>query len=280
MRAAVVAATVLAGCYSPHPQSGTPCPSGACPDPLVCSPATHTCERSASEIDAPRPPDDGPLVDAMPDAAHSPDAPAPTAQLVQQAVNHADADTLTITLPAAPTAGDVLVFVGGDVHSELDAATGVTGGGVTTWNRATFSAINANVEIWYGVTNGTARDIVLHGVTGDTHPIFGNVSEWSGLLTSNLVDAAHAAHALVSPADPGAITTTYAHDLVVLGVNDFGPNTYGTPAPGTWTALTAINADITLAGWYRIVTPSTIDPSVSETDHEWDAAIAAFRVAP
>ena len=42
-------AGLLAGCFDPHPQAGTACPTGACPSPLVCSPATRTCEREATD---------------------------------------------------------------------------------------------------------------------------------------------------------------------------------------------------------------------------------------
>jgi len=62
----------VAACYSPSPQAGARCgANGACPDPLVCSPATMTCERSAAAIDAPRGADsaiDSAHLDAPPDA--------------------------------------------------------------------------------------------------------------------------------------------------------------------------------------------------------------------
>jgi hypothetical protein len=36
---------VVMACYAPHPQAGGPCATGGtCPTPLVCSPATGTCE--------------------------------------------------------------------------------------------------------------------------------------------------------------------------------------------------------------------------------------------
>ena len=51
--------TLLAACYAPSPATGVPCGNGdACPDPLVCAPATRTCERTVgaelpdAEIDA------------------------------------------------------------------------------------------------------------------------------------------------------------------------------------------------------------------------------------
>src|SRR5690349_1425180 len=50
----VLVVGLLAGCYSPQPHAGAPCPDGYCPTGLVCSPATMTCETSATPIsDAP-----------------------------------------------------------------------------------------------------------------------------------------------------------------------------------------------------------------------------------
>ena len=67
MRAWLVVAC-LAGCYSPAPPAGAPCSStGACPDGLVCSPATGTCEHAGATADA--------AIDARGDAAiDAPDA--------------------------------------------------------------------------------------------------------------------------------------------------------------------------------------------------------------
>ena len=45
----VLAATLVMGCYTPTPQPGAPCPDGICPSGLVCSPATRTCELSATD---------------------------------------------------------------------------------------------------------------------------------------------------------------------------------------------------------------------------------------
>lgn len=48
-----VALVLLAGCYSPAPPAGAPCGTNAsCPAPLVCSPATATCEQTAVPVDA------------------------------------------------------------------------------------------------------------------------------------------------------------------------------------------------------------------------------------
>lgn len=72
MRACAVLVAALTGCFSPTPASGIACGDGeACPLPLVCSPRTTTCERTADAvIDAPVRDDavDAP-VDALIDAS-------------------------------------------------------------------------------------------------------------------------------------------------------------------------------------------------------------------
>ncbi len=65
-------ALLAASCYAPSPPAGAPCgASGACPSPLVCSPATHTCERTAVDaaVASDIRPDLQVLPDAPPDAA-------------------------------------------------------------------------------------------------------------------------------------------------------------------------------------------------------------------
>jgi hypothetical protein len=265
---------MVAGCYSPHPQPGAPCANGTCPDGLVCSQATQTCELTA--IDAPAAPQD-----AAPDVAvDAPmiDAPLPTAQLVQQNVNYAAlGQQVSVVLANLPQAGDVLVFVGGCPQNNLDS---VSGGGVTTWTRGAFSRVNANVEIWYGVTDGTSATVTAK-LSTCVGPIQGHASEWSG-LTATPSDGGHATAGTTSPADPGAVTTTHARDLLIFGVADDAPNTFGNPAPGTWTALEAPSGMYIMQGeWFEVVPAAgTYDPHVSETAHSWDAALVALQIAP
>src|SRR5262245_52492182 len=64
-------AVLACGCYAPNPSTGAPCPDNICPSGLVCSQATHTCERSNVDRDA-----GGDAVDARVDAGI--DAPPPT----------------------------------------------------------------------------------------------------------------------------------------------------------------------------------------------------------
>lgn len=181
----LVCVVVIAGCFSAHPAPGAPCAdNGACPTGLVCSPATDTCELHAIDIDA------GTRLDAAIDARRPPDA-APDAAtsptLVQQAGNSAaSAPTISATLPAVPAAGDVLVMIGGNPQGAL---TSVTGGGVATWTRAARSTANANVEVWYGVTDGS-NAVVTIMLAGSASSMSIVVAEWSGLATTNTLDGA------------------------------------------------------------------------------------------
>jgi hypothetical protein len=244
----------------------------------VCSPATRTCERT--EVDAALDASPDVAIDAPADAAidASPDAPAPTAQLVQQNVGYAATGTsLSITLANLPAAGDVLVFIGGCPQAELD---GVAGGGSASWTRGAFSPVNTNVDIWYGVSDGTSATVTASLATCQG-PFWGAVTEWSG-LTATPGDGGHALDGTTSPADPGPVTTTHAHDLLILGVTDMAPNTFGTPAPGTWMPLQNPNSMFVKQGsWYQIVsTAGAYDPQVPETAHDWDAALVALKIAP
>lgn len=260
------------GCYTPHPQAGAPCPDGVCPSGLVCSPATATCELRAVDARV----NDSPLRDAAIDA--TPDAPtdAPsTPMLVQQVKTTADAAaTLSATL-AAPVAGHVLVMIGGGPAAPIGT---VTGGGAT-WTSAAGSYVNSNEEIWFGVTDGSNRTVTIT-IPNTAGPIFMLVSEWSGLAIANTLDIGNVANGVTSPASAGSITT-HARDLVLFGVSAFVPETFGTPSPGSWTALTPIAAtSVVQSAWYQLAPPGTYAPQITTTGTPWDAAITALRVAP
>lgn len=274
-------AGLLAGCYSPQPQVGAPCPSNVCPDGLVCSPATMTCERhaiDAGEIDSP-PAIDAAIADAPMLDAFAPDAAPAGAQLVQQkARDSATATSLSLTLDTPPTSGNMLVMMGAGPSAQLD---GVSGGGVATWTRAAFSPVHTNMEIWFGVTDGSSSTVTISLAQSDAS-LSMLVSEWSGLATTLALDGASANAGATSPASAGSITTTHAHDLLLFAVSDYTPNSFGTPSG--FTALTPLAGNqtgVNQVGWYReVTTTGTYSASVTETRHEWDAVLVALKIAP
>jgi hypothetical protein len=208
------------------------------------------------------------------------DATVELVALVQQVTGYAPNTNapLAATLPGLPAAGHLLVMIGAAEHGGL---TSVTGGGVGTWTRATRSLSNTNVEIWFGVTDGSSATVTV------TFPAFGlpmwlAVSEWSGMAKANLLDGATSRAGATSPADSGAIVTTNARDLILFAVTDAMPNTFGAPGPGTWLPLAGVSSNVIVqAAWYELATTSgSWMPQVSETAHGWDAAVCALRTAP
>lgn len=268
----VVALGLLTACYSPQPSPGAPCPDGVCPTGLVCSPATHTCELHAIDggttIDAPR------LIDARIDAP--PDAYVPPQPILrQQAVNYANAAaSLSATLPASPTNGNLIIMIGGTPTAPL---TSVTGGGVATWKLAASSTVQSNVEIWYGITDGSSATVTV-ALTNNSSPTWLSVSEWANVTA--VVDDSNELDGSTSPATAGSVTTT-TRDLLMFGLSQFAPTTIGSPTPGTWTALQPIDGFVKQRAWYRVEpTAGTYGASVSVSNNGWDAALVAFKIAP
>ncbi len=278
MRWLLAFASCLVGCYSPQPHAGSPCPDGVCPDGLVCSPATVTCERTA--IDAG--PHDGPprdvALDVPLDAVTVIDAPpAISPQLVQQKGRERTASaSLDVTLDAAPTTGNLLVVIGGAVSGQLDA---VSGGGVASWTRAAFSPISANCEIWFGATNGSSSTVTI-SLPSSTSSMTMLVTEWSHVAA--MLDGATVNAIAGSPASAGSITTTNAHDLLLFAIANFTPNTNGSLAGYTpLTTLPGTQTGVQQAAWYReVTTTGTYAPSITITNNEWDACLVALKVAP
>jgi hypothetical protein len=232
----------------------------------MCSPATTTCEVRA--IDA-AVPSDAPI--------DTSDA-APQSLLQRQVTNHAEnATTLSATLPAAPAANHLLIMIGANLSGSLAT---VSGGGAM-WTRAAHSVIHSNVEIWYGVTNGSSATVTI-ARPSTAAAMWMSVSEWSGLAATNTLDQASADHDGINPVTAGSITTTHAPDLVVFAATTALPNTFTSPTPGTWTALQGIVSATHMQNvWYRTVTTAGAQaPQVLENRAEgWEAAIAAFRIA-
>ena len=115
----LLAIGLLCACYAPHLPAHAPCKDGVCPAGLVCSPATQTCEVTATNPADASPADASPTdaspVDARPDARPdaSPDAPPPPYAYSRTITIHNNASTalpagFPITVPLDPTLGQLL----------------------------------------------------------------------------------------------------------------------------------------------------------------------------
>jgi hypothetical protein len=203
------------------------------------------------------------------------------ATLIQQKTNSSGSNsTLSLTLANQTTVGDLLVMIG--AANKL-ALSGVSGGGAASWGKAASSTTNTNIEIWYGpVTSGSSAPVTI--TCSQTGAIWMNVSEWSGLVNtqSQVLDQGNAQHGTSSPASASSISTAHADDLVLFGVADTSGNTFGVPTAGPWSSFSSVSAGgFAQAAWYQTVSATgTYDPTVTVTRSYWDAAIAAFKIAP
>lgn len=208
--------------------------------------------------------------------------------LVQEVTEMAMSETmLEATLPADPIEGNVLLMVGAGPGWFLSTP---RGGGVSTWTSAARSIANNNVEIWYGLVDGPNAPVVIAYPSGqgNADAMWMSLTEWSGLATTALYETGSGGNGSPDLATAGTVETLDAPDLLVFAVTGTGNIssvvTDGVAAgagDGSWTPLKRINADsITQAAWYRVV-PSA-GPYMPQTmvASEWDAAVAAFRIAP
>lgn len=224
-----------------------------------------------------------PRLDAAGDARDAPsdvlttDARPPSAVLVQQRTNQNSASGLDVTLAARPTSGDTLVLIGG----ASCGLSGVSGGGVPTWQRAAYSGVSPTISVYYGVSDGSFATV--HLTPQCTAITWGLVTEWSGLAATNTVDMHTETGMAGGPTTTGfinmAVNTSSAPDLLIFGVACYG--TIGPPA-ASWTPLSQVvaGAMITQRAWYEPA-PATQQyvVDVPYTD-DWDAALVAFRIGP
>ena len=260
-------------CYAPHPQPGGQCADGACPAGLVCVASTGTCELT-EVVDASLVVVDG-AIDAVQVDAGLPDAMLIEPVLVQQRAAFLPAtDSLTLTLPAATTRGNLLVMVGGTPAGGLD---GVVGGGAT-WTLVAGSFTHRNLELWYGVASGSNSTVTITRASGASSMSL-SISEWAGIAVANPFDGAVARSGEASPATTDTLVTT-DRDLILFAVADGADNVFGNPMPGQWHALDGIDDVTSQHAWYRVRDAAgPITPAVSETAGGWDAVTAGFRIA-
>jgi IPT/TIG domain-containing protein len=227
-----------------------------------------------------------------------------TITFVQQAVEGsgpANGETPTLTSP--PANGHTLILLVGDDGSGSATVSGTpSGGGVTTWNRVTSvlgsGTPNAGeVEVWYGLVTcspcNSGDEAVTVTMSHSTNIQFVNVSEWSGIATSNPVDGT-VANSATGTATSSAFTIStngvlsQANELIItdgwVESAAFGFSTPQNASPG-YTALSQ-----TMAGGivFRAFGAYQIDPTTTQISATWPengsgsgafyaTAIAAFK---
>ena len=220
-----------------------------------------------------------------------------------------------LTLPNTTTVGHTLILVLSDDGSGGATAT-VSGGGVPASGAGSWTQVesvlgngspnNGAVEIWYGLVTSAGNKTITVSMSHNGNVQLANVSEWSGIATSNPLDP-NSSTSLASRTTPGLGTTFVAgpatgtlsqtNELVVTDAwveSGFGylASTFGAttgPFVDATTGYTALSEWApSLSNFYRGWAAFQIDPSTTPLSATWTepssspngpyaTAIAAFK---
>lgn len=177
---------------------------------------------------------------------------ASSASLVQQATGTNvgnNANTLTVTLPQAPSNTDVLVLIF-DQTGASQTITSITG---ATWTRVGQNTSGGDLEIWTG-TSPSSSAITITGTNyfGIFQPGFAIVAEFSGM--NAILDGSAVTTAGGSwPVTTGALATTNAADLLLTAVLSYNGGGFEAAVSSGWTLLAAPRGTFSLAAAYQFV---------------------------
>jgi hypothetical protein len=194
--------------------------------------------------------------------------------LVQQTTSTAVMATmLQATLPQSPTSGNVLVMVGATPARSLMS---VTGGGAI-WQRGALSTVTANIELWFGVTDGSSATVTIACPVCPAEDMRMDLTEWSGVSPSTPFDVGslESSGDMTMPAT-ATLTTKHANDLLIFALSDGA--TIGDPG-GAWLTLdnVSVGSDAQRE-WYQIVSAvGTYTPQVTVLT-AWDAGLIALQL--
>jgi RHS repeat-associated protein len=162
------------------------------------------------------------------------------------------ATSMTVTLPAAATAGDALILAVG-INLSTVSVSSVTGAG-GSWNRVIAEpGHGTTTETWaaLNVSGGSATITITFSASAKGAA---EVSEFSGVVSASATDATGAAtDGSVTALSSGSATTTNATDVVVAAVG-WRQGAAPTASPTSpWTAVAAqTNSFVSAASAWRI----------------------------
>jgi hypothetical protein len=211
---------------------------------------------------------DGARVDGPAD-----DADAGGAVLVGEvAKTGSKTSTLTVTLPAPPGHGHVLVLV---VGSNGNHATGVAGGGATSWVNAAQSGLHVATAIWVGLGVSQPTPDVTITWAAQQPAAAALLTEWAGLS------------ALDSPGAPSmgssttpTITPLAAQPGQLLFAAAGTQSTASTPTNGfSAVATAALSPNVSVVGAYlKVGAAGSYGTSwTMPTANGWDAMLVALH---
>ena len=149
-----------------------------------------------------------------------PPPPGPIA-LVRQATAGAATAASSVTVPIASGAGHALVAAIAVQAGSTTSVSSVTDSAGNAWTKGPvgfLSGSNTRVELWHATAPAPVSQVTANLSAPDI--VSANVSEWSGVATTQAVDASGGqGNASATTAQTPAITTTNPSDLVVGAIN-------------------------------------------------------------
>ena len=223
--------------------------------------------------------------------------------LVQQApvAGSGNATSEITTFQNPPVGGDTLIVLVGDDGNHGDTVSGISGGGVTTWNKAT-SVLGSGTpedgedEIWYGevACSGTCPSsdegvtVTMNSSGGSTNIQMVDTTEWSGISATTPLDPVTTSAAGDASGSTFSVSTTgslhEAGELVIT--NAWVENASFTSPQNATSGYTELNETTAGGSKYRAFGAYQIDTGTAAISATWPTpsppsyyatAIAAFE---
>jgi hypothetical protein len=191
--------------------------------------------------------------------------------------------TLTATLPAASTAGDLLVLSASVYTGTTNHITSVTDSAGNVWQKVNAWSVashNSDGEMWYAANTASATSIVAHLATAGTMAI--EVLEFSGIATSNPLDTSAGTSNTSTAASSGTVTPAGSGELLVGVVAGHASSQTMTVTSTGFTVQAQQNSTGTIASvrtGYQVLagTGATSFDASFGTAMYWAAGLAAFK---
>jgi hypothetical protein len=205
----------------------------------------------------------------------------PSQAAAPQLVQSAGSTSSTVSLPAASTAGHLLVLTASLYTGTSQPISAVNGGG-NTWIRVGAFAASGHYsdgEVWYAAN---AAPVTTVSVTTGAGSVALEIMEFSGVATAGPLDVSAGASNTGTAPNSGAVTPSAANDLVIgfiAGHTTSQPITVTAPGFTSLGQLTSSGSVASLVTAYKVLSSATalsFTGSFSSSMY-WADAIVAFK---
>ncbi len=211
----------------------------------------------------------------------------PGPRLVQAigATESGPATSLTATLPAPSTSGDLLVLSASVYTGATNHLTSVTDSAGNIWQKVnawSTASHNSDGELWYAANATAATTVTAH--VGAAASIAFEVQEFSGIATSNPLDLSAGASTTGTTANSGPLTPSAAGELLIGFVAGHASAQAMTVTPAGYTTQpqqTSTGNVATVLTGYQVLSPAgpaSFGASFPAAMY-WASGLAAFKAA-